>query len=108
MAWDDMADVVNVAVRNTFGQAVTYTPQSTGVPESIVAPFDNAYDDVQIEGGTTQVATRPVLELRLADLSVAPAADDAVTVDGVDYEVTEVRLGGNGDAKAFLVEVASP
>lgn len=110
MAWVDittpengLADDAITAVRDEFGEAVIYTPQSTGVAEEIVAPFDDLPEDDLLQGmDVMDAASGPVIDVRLADLSVTPVKDDSVTVRGKTYEVHRVRASSRGGAKLYL------
>lgn len=103
MAWPDIADRAIKATRDVFGLAVTYTPTSTGVGVSIVAPFDEAAQVVEMSGDIPVSATRPMLGVRLADLALMPVRGDRFTVDGTSYEVTDVRRDGQGAASVYAV-----
>lgn len=103
MAWR-LADLALTATRVAFGETLTWTPASTGVPESITAPFDDAWEDAELfDPG--EIVTVPMVGLRKGDLSVAPAQGDTVVARGVTYEVTELRDDGHGGTMAILVEV---
>jgi len=102
-----LADLANVAARDTFGQSVSYTPAATGIAESITAPFDAAHEVMSLDAEQPISSTAPVIDVRLADLSVAPAQGDLCTVGGTDYEVTDVQPGQvGGTAHLMLVEVS--
>ena len=69
MTWATLADLASKATRNTFGVSVSYTPTSTGIAESIVAPFEAAFavqDGVDADGQPI-ISVRPVLDVRLAE-----------------------------------------
>jgi hypothetical protein len=102
--WTAVRDLPIVAARDHFGQATVYTPALTGVPASIEAPFDAAYEEVIVEDGVPITAQRPMLDLRLADLAARPLAGDTYTVAGQTYEVTDVQYDGHGSAKCYGVE----
>lgn len=101
MAWADYADLANVAGRGIFGVAVTYTPQGQAA-QSITAIFDNAHEAVEVQAGVPVSSTRPVLNVRLSDLSVTPRIGDTVVVGGTTYEVMDYQPTGNGDARLLL------
>lgn len=113
MTWIDtgtpengLADLAIRAVRDTFGEAVSYTPASTGVPESIVAPFDDLPVDLTLQGLSVEdSASGPKLDVRVADLSVAPARGDTCTIRGVDFEVVEAEPSSRGCCKLYLHRV---
>ena len=107
MAWS-LADTAIRAVRGEFGEAVEYRPAAGGGPYSIVAPFDEAYQTVRLEGEVEVAATRPVLDVRLADLPVDPAEGDEVDVDGRTWTVEEVERDGRGSAKLYLHRRPAP
>lgn len=107
MAWPDVADLCNRAVRNTFGETVTYTPASGAPAFQLVAPFDAAFAVVEIQAGVPVTSVRPVLDVRLADLPAAPEQGDTYTrASGAVFEVAEVQLGGHGTAKLISLAVS--
>ncbi len=107
MVWLALADLATVAVRDTFSEAtdlVTFTPALTAIAESIVAPFDAAFESLELEGGVPFATTRPMLTVRLGDLSATPLQGDKFSARGQLYLVTEVQPDGNGAAHVFLIE----
>lgn len=96
--------MANVAVRDTIGVSVSYIRQSVGSAESITAVFDRPYVDDMTEAFPV-AARKPVLDVRLADLSGDPLQGDTCTVAGQVYEVLKVETTGNGCADLHLVEV---
>ncbi len=106
MAWDDLADLANVATRDHFGTPVTYTPRSTGQPQEIEAPFDRPFAQYDAEGQPV-MATRPVLHVRLADLASPPKRGDRVVVKGENFRVKTVEPDGHGGADLELLEDAA-
>jgi len=105
MAWATLADVTTKAVLRSFktASAASYVPTATGVAESIDAIFDAAFETFDTDADQPMIVTRPMIDIRLADLSVAPAQGDAVTVSGVVYEVTEIQPQPSGlAARLFL------
>lgn len=104
MAWGALADLANVAVRDTFGATVTYEPVGGGT-HALVAPFDRTHVDVQLSTEVGVTSTRPMLELRLADLAVEPQEGDQFVAGGERYQVEEVRLDGRGGAKLYSTVV---
>jgi hypothetical protein len=100
-------------VRGTFGEAIIYTPASTGIPEPITAQFDVAAQVIEMQGAEAIVGLAPVIDVLLADLSVMPkgravgssATPDRVTVRGQDYAVIKVETSGAGAARCVLAKV---
>ena len=107
MAWDSIADLATVACRDLYGSTATYTPISTGVAETLVAVLDRLPESVPVPGDDALSTQLPRLDVRLADLTVAPARGDTVAVGGSTWEVHDVRLDGRGSALLGLVEVPS-
>lgn len=108
-AWQTLVSAtVNPAVRQTFGESVTYTPQSTGVAESITAAFDIAMQVVEMQGTDQIISVAPVLDVVLSDLTVAPrgrpvsGSPDLCTVRGLSYAVIRVEPSGNGTLRCIL------
>lgn len=97
MAWA-LASVANIACRNTFGESVVVAGQS------VRAIFDQAYQEVVLQGGAPIASTQPVLDVVLADLTGTPVQGDLVTISetGVVYKVAKVQPDGEGTAKLFL------
>jgi len=110
MGWLDAADQVNRAVTSltTFGRTVSYTHTATGTVDTITAPLDTVWLEVQGNGETTQSGVAVVLDVRLADLSAPPAAGenaDTVTYNGTTYNVRDIQVDGDGMAALELVKV---
>lgn len=82
--------------QRVMGDDVTYSP-AAGSPVTIQGIFDNAW--VDIEG---VLSLKPTLRINLADLASAPDKGDEVTVDEVDYRVTESRVDGHGGSTLIL------
>lgn len=108
-AWDALADLPLRAGRATFGRAVVCTPAG-GAPQAITAiAFDANALAVEIEGGAPIESVGPALDVRLADLAVAPSVGDAVTISSGPgagtYEIRRVEADGCGAATLRLVRV---
>lgn len=103
MGWR-LANLANVAIRDTFGQSVTYTPQ-VGQPFTFTAVRDESHQTTTI--GQSQVAESMrtiTLTVRLADMATHPQQGDTLTTDGAGYEVRDVQLDGQGGASLVLIE----
>ncbi len=103
MSVAELMDLATTAAQATYGEAVSYTPQSTGVPEAITCPFTPLYVEMTIDGGIPHSAARPMIYVRHGDLTVAPLQGDAATVRALNYKVTDVRPGGHQSSRVFLV-----
>jgi hypothetical protein len=102
-----IADCVYRATRDTFGDAVSYTPCSTGVAESIQAVFFELPVDEQLEAlGVEQSASGPMLRIRGGDLTVEPQRGDRVELRGKRFEVVEAEDDNRGGFKAILLLVS--
>lgn len=88
--WDNLADLVNIAARSTFGESATIGT------ETITAVFGNESQDVTPPGKPKVIARSPVLDYRTDDLVTQPVAGASVTVSGTSYTVREVRPDGQG------------
>jgi hypothetical protein len=104
MSWG-LADLANVAVRTTFGQSVTYTPQ-VGSPYTFRAVRDVVHVQERIGQSKINESTTEIrLTVRLADMDTVPAQGDLLTTQSIDYEVRDVQVDGQGDADLLLIEV---
>lgn len=86
---------------------MAYHP-SGGATVSIEAVFGRDHALIEIGDGAQVETSRPLLQVRLADLaalSVTPARGDHFTIDGTTYVVAEVRDDFEGVADIFA-EVA--
>lgn len=92
----------NAATVRAWGQPATYTPQSTGVPESLTAIYDAAAVTVDVQGEAPVTSLRPVLRVTGSSLSVAPAIGDVVTVGGHAHEVRDVQPDSSGSYRLLL------
>lgn len=100
---DTLQGIVHRPTVRIWGQPATYTPQSTGVAESITAIYDAAAVSVQMQGEVPVQSVGPRLDVVLADLTVTPAQGDTVTVASLSWEVARVELDGHGAAKLALL-----
>lgn len=93
------------AVRDTFPEAVVYTPAG-GDAASITAVFDEAHEAVEFRDGQPVSTVQPTLWARLADLAAAPGPGDTVTLStsGRTFEVVDVQPDGAGGATLRLLE----
>ena len=101
MGWRKLADGLLVRTRNTFGETIVYTPQG-GSSRVIKGVFQSAHQQFDPDAGAMVIVESPVLDLRLADLSVEPKADDAVQVGTRLFKVSKRLDDGNGGTKLFL------
>ena len=103
MAWG-LADAAIVAARDEFKSSVSYSPLAGGGPHTLDAILDRPFEAVELGPAEIAIAgRRPILDLRLADLPVAPVPGDTLTVDGGSpYTVETVEPDGRGSAKLFL------
>lgn len=88
------------ACRDTFGSTVTYTPASSGTPETIAGVF-NAKTLV-VEDGLAVLVDQPTLGVKLADFSDEPRVGDTCVVNAVSYKVGHVDKDGEGMATLNL------
>lgn len=96
MAFSDLADLVQLACKDTFGQIVEYRP-TVGDAVSITAVFDRVWTEVEPASGLAVSTNDPTLGLDLSDLSAAPAQGDNVVISGTDlYEIVDYQEDGHG------------
>lgn len=88
MAWKDIAARVDTAGVRVFGDVVAYTPAGD-VARDITGAFDAASEILDFVNGAEVVTTVPSLGVHLADLGFTPAKGDLVTIESIDYEVSE-------------------
>lgn len=109
MGWGTLAAVATGTVRDTMRETAlsSYTPSSTGVPESIPVIYERAHEVFETDGEQAFSARLPMIDIVLSDLTVAPLQDDLVTVGAIDYRVTDVQYIESGlSARLLLVEVS--
>lgn len=99
MSFKTLSATVIGAINNVLGEDITYTPNgSAGV--TIKGVFDNAYVDVD-----GVVSLKPTLRIKLDDLEDPPAKGDEVTIESVDYSVSESREDGHGGTTLILKKI---
>ena len=84
-----------------FGVAATFTPAGGGASTAVTVIFDNAYEAVDVGGGSTFAVTQPRVTARTSD--VATATEGAtLAIDGVTYTVRVVMPDGTGITEMML------
>jgi hypothetical protein len=105
MTWAAALDAALTVERDTFPQAVTYTPEG-GAAASIVGIFDEAHEGTEFDAdGLAVLTTRPVLWVKLDDMAQAPHVRDTAVIGATTYEVTSTQADGSGGMDLYLVEV---
>jgi hypothetical protein len=102
-AWLELADLAIEATRNVFGVEAVITPAATGIAETLTVIHDSSHTELTF-AEHLQSASRPMIDIRLNDLTVTPLQGDVVVVDGTGYAITDVQPDGQGAAKLFLAE----
>jgi len=100
----DFRDRVDRVLRHctkTFGEQVTYYPQSGG-SYKLQAIFDNDFESVDPETEQVISSNQPVLGVNLNDLNFEMRINDMVQVRNLRFRVIEVREDGQGGAQLFL------
>lgn len=103
MDWEKATDSVLDISMATFGAPSVshiYTPEG-GVPTPIRGIFSNEYVSVD-SAGISSSMTAPNLGVRLSELPCAPKPGDKVTVEGVQYKITNSEGDGQGGATLIL------
>jgi hypothetical protein len=94
-----------------FGQRVIYRPPGLQ-PIVIVAVFDAGAKEFSLNPSGEQISdNRPLLGIRYSDLDqagITPLQGDKVTIDGIDYQVSDVNTDGQGAAKLTLNRLVVP
>jgi len=106
ISWPHLLNDLTHAVRDTFGQTVTYTRKKAGEIYEISAVFDITYQ--LSEAGGNLPANIPIkeLDIRLSDIgNKPPKQGDEVLIDGTHYQVMDVKQSTSGMMKAVLREV---
>lgn len=107
--WDGLLGGMTGVIRDTFGKAAIYTRAATGEVFEIVAPFDPAYSQSDAGGSLSVTVTRPVVDIRIADIGGhEPEQDDTARIGGaggVLYRVIDVEPSSSGMMKAHLRKV---
>lgn len=104
MSFKSLATKIQKICRNSLGLEVAYTP--TGQPEvTITGIWDGNFREVNMEAGLEVISDSPALDIVIADLVQEPQEGDAVTIEGVDFEVKEVHKDGQGMAKLMLMRL---
>lgn len=102
MDWRTSTDMVLGAVRDTFGDQVTYLPNG-GTPTPIKAIFSNQFVAVQTgRSGIGAASFHPTLQVKLADLPSPPTKLDTVQYGSVTYMVVESQEDGYGGSLLIL------
>jgi hypothetical protein len=102
VTWD-LADAANLSARDEFGGLVSYSPAAGGGPYVFTGILDRPFEAVELGPADVAIAgRRPVLDVRLADLPVAPIPGDSLTVSGSTFTVEDIEPDGRGNAKLFL------
>jgi hypothetical protein len=91
---------------DTFGIPITYVPSVSQRPElggraiQVMGIFDDNREMVDImsggSGGMDAVIPRPIVELRLSDLSINAKEEDEVMVNNITYRILDVQPDGHG------------
>lgn len=103
--WQDSAfATLHAGTLSVYGQAVAYTPASTGVPENIQAVYDANAAVLDMQDGVQVQATAPVIDVRVSDLTTRPKRGDTLTVAGIAYRVVKVEADATGWASLRLAE----
>lgn len=95
----NLESLVLKTTTKTLGITVSYTRLGQ-LAETIKGVFDNAYVEVQ---GVTSI--KPVLQIRLADLTGEPNKGDTVLINAINYRVLESRKDGFGGSTLILQKV---
>jgi len=112
--WRGLADQATRTVRDTIGLQCVYTPVATGIPATIRAPFDDAFQELILEGGIPDTVERTVLDVRLEDLPAFPEPGDTVEIvrmgesGAIVFLVEDVQRGGQGTVDLILTQETAP
>jgi len=84
-----------------FGVAATFTPAGGGASTALTVIFDNAYEAVDVGGGSTFAVTQPRVTARTADVSGATEGA-TLAIGGVTYTIRVVMPDGTGITEMML------
>ncbi len=104
MDWNGLLDGMTDIVRDTFGQAVSYSRFETGITyPNIEAIFDPSFETTEV-GGSVPVTIRiPVLDIKLSDIGgLEPKQDDQAVINATTYRVIKALPSSSGMMKAHL------
>jgi len=105
MGWNTLLGVMGQALRDTFGQSVTYRRKATGEIFTLHAIFDISYSISDVGGQIGANIAKKTLDIRLCDIGhMPPKQDDNVLIDGTSYQVKDVEQSTSGMMKAILRE----
>ena len=104
-AWTTALAAANRAVRDTFGEAVVYTPAGKS-PESITAEVNLHSEELRMDGDAPIMDHVPTVIVVSSDLSQTPAKGDRFTIRGTEYVVVSVEDHDTGRITCRLVEAA--
>jgi hypothetical protein len=103
VSFDAQVSRLDAAVLAAFSTPTTYQ-RSGGSPVPIAGIFDAAYVRVEVgEAGVQSVG--PAVFYRLQDLPADPETETVnpvITINGVQYEPTEVQKDGVGGVRLLL------
>ncbi len=104
--WADSLSAATEIVRDTFPTAVSYTAAAGGGAQAITGVYDEAHEAVELDGEVAVSTTRPMFEVRIADLAAPPAQGDTftVTASGRTFRVSDDQPDGSGNVKLYLLE----
>lgn len=99
-----LRDFVSTTLRddvfNNVADTVTYNPQGSGVPASILGIFSRNYLEVLI-GEMPVESAKPMCVLRQTDVP-ALATGDKLSFQGTDYRIVELRPAPSGVVLVIL------
>lgn len=101
MSWQETARRMVGTCTRIFGEQVTYLPRAGG-SITLLGVFNDAWQEVDPDSGAVISSNRPVIGIRLADLSAAPTAGDRVRVRGIEYLVKDSQRDGEAGAILML------
>jgi hypothetical protein len=101
VGWDAQIATANRSCVKALGGTVRYTP-AAGAFKDVQGIFDAQY--LRVPAGQAGVqSSGPAVFLLMVDLPTDPENDEpTITVNGIAYQVTEVRKDGQGGVVLLL------
>lgn len=106
IGFDELTDCIADAATCTFGESITYRPQSGGSVD-LTGIFNQIHETVDPDTERVVATNQPTLGLRVSDLTFTPEKYDIVIVRNKEYRVVDSQEDGEAMINLFLHKVNS-